>query len=265
MPETLLTLDHVSMSYGSNLVLRDISINVDKLSEKPCGKVICFLGPSGMGKTQLSRIIAGLQLPTSGNVLLKDGVTGPGKACMVPQDYSMFDYATVAANLGIAGKQAGYSHERINIEATKLIETFGLGEHLGKYPKELSGGTRQRVAIARQLMCPSNYIVMDEPFSGLDPISKSRTMDAITKVAAISPYNVIIIVTHAVTEGLTIADTVWMLGYEKDANGANIPGARLVDVFDLAALGFAWQPDLESNPEFLKFARQVKDRFKTLR
>lgn len=265
--DVLLELDKVNLSFGSNLVLRDVNAKVTRIdrADVPCGRVICFLGPSGIGKTQLSRIIAGLQAPTSGSVRLKAGPTGRGLVGMVPQFYPMFDYATVAGNLMIAGHQGGLDPKETNEKASSLIETFGLRDHLAKYPKELSGGTKQRVAIARQLMCASNYMVMDEPFSGLDPISKAKTMDAIIKLSQLDANHVIIVVTHAVTEGLTIADTVWMMGYEKGEDGKNIAGARLVSTFDLAALGYAWHPDLEREPAFLSFAREVKDRFNTLR
>lgn len=265
MPETLLDLNHVSLSFGSNLVLRDVCAKVTKIDRPGQGRVICFLGPSGIGKTQLSRIIAGLQAPTQGNVLLKDEPTQRGKVCMVPQAYPMFDYTTVMGNFEISGKMGGLDQGAINEKATAYIRTFNLSEHLTKYPRELSGGTKQRAAIVRQLMCVSDYLVMDEPFSGLDPINKAMCMETIIKLSHEGNYKVIIVVTHAVTEGLTIADTVWMLGYEKDASGANIPGARLVSTFDLADLGFAWHQDLESDPKFLSFAREVKDRFNTLR
>lgn len=260
--EILLEVKDVSLRFGDKLILDRVNAQVYDI-ERPevhQGQVICFLGPSGIGKTQLSRIIAGLQKPTSGSVRLKDDPTAPGKVCMVPQHYPMFDYTTVAQNLFIAGKQAGLSKGDINAKAAGYIETFGLKEHLYKYPRELSGGTKQRVAIARQLMCATNYMVMDEPFSGLDPIMKQRTTEAITKLAQMDTYNTIIIVTHDVTEGLTVADTCWMMGYEQGK-----PGARLVEQYDLAALGFAWRPDLNHDSKFMEFVRLVKDRFQTLR
>lgn len=255
------------MAYGSNLILRDVNATITKIERKdqPNGSVVCFLGPSGMGKTQLSRIIAGLQTPTSGHVQLRSGPTGRGKVSMVPQTYPMFEYTTVAGNLIIAGHQGGLNKGEINAKASAYIDLFDLKEHVAKFPRDLSGGTRQRVAIARQLMCASNYIVMDEPFSGLDPISKAKAMEAITKLAQLDAYNTIILVTHDVTSGLIVADTVWMLGYEKDQNGITVAGARIVSAFDLAALGFAWHPDLENDPAFLGFAREVKNRFNTLR
>lgn len=257
--EVLLKVEHVTMTFGTNVVLRDV--NAEIVNNDEHGQVVCFLGPSGRGKTQLSRIIAGLQTPTSGQVTLRNGKpTRRGDACMVPQHYPMFDYTTVAGNLRIAGRMAGLNKDQINIRATGFIEEFGLKEHLGKYPRELSGGTKQRVAIARQLMCASNYMVMDEPFSGLDPIMKARAAEAITKLASLDTYNTVIVVTHDVTQGLTVADKVWMLGYDPSTG----PGARIVETYDLVEMGFAWQPNLEANPDFLAFVRKVKDRFQTL-
>jgi ABC-type nitrate/sulfonate/bicarbonate transport system ATPase subunit len=265
----LLEIKGVSMSYGDKLILRDVNATVTDIHRDSVeqGQVICFLGPSGIGKTQLSRIIAGLQKPTAGTVSLQGKPTAPGAVSMVPQHYPMFEYMTVAQNLRAAGKQVRptLTDAKINEKATAFITTFGLGEHLGKYPRELSGGTKQRVAIARQMMCADRYMVMDEPFSGLDPIMKAKTTDAITKLAQIHSHNTVIIVTHDVTEGLTVSDTVWMMGYEKGEDGSNVPGARLVETFDLAEMGFAWRPDLDHDPKFLEFVRHVKDRFKTLR
>lgn len=262
--EVLLELQNISMGFGSKLILRDVSVKVNKITTRPHGKVICFLGPSGMGKTILCRIIAGFQKPTTGRVLLRTCETAPGKVCVVPQNYPMFEYATVKANLEIAATNTGYDARTIQTNVAELVETFGLAEHLAKYPRELSGGTRQRVAIARQLMCPSNYIVMDEPFSGLDPISKASAMGAITALAARDVYNTIILVTHDVTSGLVVADTVWMLGLERSEDGSCVAGARLVTTYDLAELGFAWREDIEQDPAFLVFAREVKNRFNTL-
>jgi ABC-type nitrate/sulfonate/bicarbonate transport system ATPase subunit len=266
--EVLLDLKDVSLSFGDKLILRDINVQVRDIERQGVaqGQVICFLGPSGIGKTQLSRVIAGLQVPSDGTVLLKDGVhTGPGKVCMVPQHYPMFDYMTVAQNLQVAGKMGGLTRTQINEKASGYIELFSLKDHLAKYPKELSGGTKQRVAIVRQLMCATNYMVMDEPFSGLDPIMKKAAQEAIVKLSQLDTYNTVILVTHDVTEGLTVADTCWMMGYELDDSDKRIGGARILHHFDLAELGFAWREDLDHDPKFLEFVREVKDKFRTLK
>lgn len=277
LDSVLLRIDHVSLTLGGKLILRDVCADVT--NSEGVGEVIAFLGPSGIGKTQLSRVIAGLQAPSSGQVLLRGGSdggnlnlvpTGPGKVCMVPQNYPMFEYATVSNNLYIAGKQAGLSNEAINAKASTYIKAFGLESYLHVYPSRLSGGTRQRVAIARQLMCASNYLVLDEPFSGLDPIMKRRAMDAIVTLSLLDTYNTIIVVSHDVTEAMSIADRVWLMGLEKgfstreDAKAGFIPGARLIEQYDLAAEGLAWQPGIEKNPKFQDFVLMVKDKFQTL-
>lgn len=262
--EVLLQLDKVCLSFGDKVVLRDVSTTIHKFEhdeKDAAGRIICFLGPSGIGKTQTSRIIAGLQSPTSGRVLLRgDKPVRRGDVCMVPQNYPMFDYTTVAQNLQIAGKMASLTPSQINEKATSLIHSFGLEDHLAKFPKELSGGTKQRVAIARQLMCVGCYMVMDEPFSGLDPMSKWQAMQAIIKLGSLDAYNCIIIVTHDIIAGMAVSDKVWLLGLEAQALGA-----RIVEEIDLAAMGLAWRPDIKRDPQFQALVAKVEGRFKTLK
>lgn len=264
--EVLLQLDNVCLSFGSKVVLNGVNTIIHRFehpNKEAAGRIICFLGPSGIGKTQTSRIIAGLQQPTAGQVLLRGNKpVAPGDVCMVPQNYPMFDYATVAQNLAIAGKQGGLTAQAANIKATGYIHEFGLAEHLAKYPRELSGGTKQRVAIARQLMCTGHYMVMDEPFSGLDPVSKANAMEAIVKLGALDSYNTIIIVTHDIASGLAVSDKVWLLGLE-----AGKPGARIVEEIDLAALGFSWRSadELQESKDFQMLIREITTRFKSLK
>lgn len=262
LTDVLLDIKGVNLSLGGKRILRDVDVTIT--NSEGVGEVICFLGPSGIGKSVLSRVIAGLLKPDTGEVLLRQGPkmerTAPGKVCVVPQFYPLFDYTSVSTNLWIAGKMGGLTKSAINAKASLYIEAFDLKEHLGKYPKELSGGTKQRVAIARQLMCASNFLIMDEPFSGLDPIMKKEVMSAIVKLSQLDAYSTIIIVTHDVTEGLSIADRAWLMGLE---NGK--AGAKIVESLDLAELGFAWREDIAKDPKFLAFVGEVKDKFQTLK
>lgn len=265
--EKLLTIDHVSLKFGNNLVLRDVCAEITdvEVEGRTQGQVICFLGPSGIGKTQLSRIMAGLQTPTSGKVMLAgQELTQKGKVGMVPQNYPLFDYLTVAENLLLAGKQGGLSKDVVLKSMTMYGTALGLTEHANKYPCELSGGTRQRVAIVRQMLCADHYIVMDEPFSGLDPIMKKAAADLIVKLSQLHSKNTIIIVTHDIAQGCAVADTVWLMGYEKDGDKF-LPGARLVEQYDLAALDLAWHPDIADDTRFQSFVRDINHRFHTLR
>jgi ABC-type nitrate/sulfonate/bicarbonate transport system ATPase subunit len=288
--DVLLDVHNVSLSFGDKLVLRDVHAHISNIArpDQVQGQVICFLGPSGIGKTQLSRIIAGLQKPTVGRVMLPSGQaydaegkrvsrsdpgahlvsdveTYKGKVGMVPQNYWMPEYLTVAAHLALAGGQGGLTPPQIKEKAEMFTALFGLGDYLKSFPKELSGGTRQRVAIARQMMCAGHYLVMDEPFSGLDPIMKAKASEAITTLASLDELNTVIIVTHDISEGMAIADTVWLMGYEPNDRGGFLPGARIVEQYDLAAKGLCWRADIQSDPDFLELVGAVKARFQTLR
>lgn len=259
LDEVLLDINGVSLDLGGKCILRDVNVQIK--DNDVIGQVVCFLGPSGIGKTQLSRVIAGLQLPTGGSVTLRGGgLTAPGSVCMVPQNYPLFEWTTVRGNLIIAGKQDGLNAKASLDRAQQYIDAFSLGDHLDKYPKELSGGTRQRVAIVRQLMCASTYLVMDEPFSGLDPVMKRAAMDCIVKLSTLDTYNTIIIVTHDVTEGMSIADMVWLMGKDQGVDGATIKA-----IVDLAKMGLAWRPDIQKDPVFHELVLDVKDRFNGLR
>lgn len=261
----LLEIKGVNLSYGPNVILRDVNARITDVVApgKTIGQVVAFLGPSGIGKTQLSRIVAGLQAPTSGEVVLGNGEhTHKGGVGMVPQNYCLFDYLTVKGNLEVAGRQTGLTNFDIDDPKTKmnhLVEALGLRQHLGKFPCELSGGTRQRVAIAQQFMCADHYLVMDEPFSGLDPVAKRAAGDLIVELSDLHEDNVIIFVTHDI-QSIRYADTVWLMGLE---NGQ--PGARVVETYDLAALGLCWEPGVERKPDFTELVHHIEDRFATLR
>src|SRR5262249_55242809 len=134
------------------------------------GQVVSLLGPSGVGKTRLLRIIAGLDAPDAGTVLGKDDTPLPaGSVGVVFQDYPLLRHRTVEDNLEIAGKIGGLDADDARKRTRELLKTFGLTERASFYPAQLSGGQRQRAAIAQQLVVPRQLLLMDEPFSGLDP------------------------------------------------------------------------------------------------
>lgn len=252
--QTLVSIEHVSLTLGGRQILRDVNAAVQNITRQDCiqGQVVCFLGPSGIGKTQLSRIIAGLQAPTTGRVLLNGVPAARGVVGMVPQTSTLFEFATVQENFSIAAK---YDIKKTPAMAD-YVNRFELKPFLNMYPAQLSGGTRQRVAIVRQLLCSEHLLVMDEPFSGLDLLMKQRACALITQVANLDELNTIIVVTHDVTEGMSIADTVWLMGRE-----AGMPGARIIAQYDLAADNLCWRPDLIHDKMFLEYVAAVKARF----
>lgn len=249
--EVLISIRDVSLKFGDKLILRDVNADIHNIHRPDAvqGQVVCFLGPSGIGKTQLSRIVAGLQDPTTGSVLLNDGVpTAPGAVGMVPQNYLVFDFFTVRENFQAAARNKIFRGD--------LTHEFGLEPHLDKFPSQLSGGQRQRVAICRQLLCDHRTIVMDEPFSGLDPLMKQKACRVITQAANLNEHNTIIVVTHDIIEGMSIADTVWLMGRDK-----GVEGAHIIQTYDLAKEGLCWREDIIHEPKFLEKVAEVKDRF----
>jgi len=266
--ETLLKIDHVSLSYGDKIILRDVNAEIRDIvrPDRTQGPVVGFLGPSGIGKTQLFRIIAGLNQPTSGQVLVNSTLT-PVKAGMVgvvAQNYPLFENRTIFSNLILAAKQieksAGAAHEKV----LKYLKRLDMLECSQLYPAQISGGQRQRIAIAQQLLCSEHFLLMDEPFSGLDLVMEAKVCEVINEIACLDELNTIIVVTHDVTAAATVADHLWLMGRDRDAVGNIVPGARIQETYDLIERDLCWHPGIASSPKFLDFVREVKERFQTL-
>ena len=105
---------------------------------------------------------------------------------------------------------------------------------------------------------------MDEPFSGLDPLAKSAVCETLIDVSTTHELNTIIVVTHDIESAIRISDTLWLLGRNRDASGQPTGGASIQQAYDLAGMGLAWDPDIESRPEFRELAAALKARFATL-
>ncbi|MDO8599753.1 MAG: ATP-binding cassette domain-containing protein [bacterium] len=269
--KVLLQCEGLSVVYGESVILRDVNFEVRDLVRPGhvTGQVIGLLGPSGRGKTQLFRRIAGLDAPTTGFVRIAvNGELRPvqrGEVGVVAQHYPLFEHRSVLQNLVIAGRQANLSPSAAKERAMELLERFQLAHRAGFYPAQLSGGQRQRVAIAQQLMCSSHVFLMDEPFSGLDPEQVDKVIGLVFEVAGMHELNTIVVVTHDVTAAVLAADTIWTLGYDRDAEGNPIPGARIQEVIDLEPRGLAWwqHPTYES-PNLAETVRELRVKFKTL-
>jgi ABC-type nitrate/sulfonate/bicarbonate transport system ATPase subunit len=265
--QRLLTIDSVCVSYDRPILER-VSATVDDIRREGLqqGQVVCLLGPSGIGKSQLFRCIAGLQRPTSGSVRLNGSgrEVQPGEVGVVAQNYPLFNHRTVWGNLmTAAGKHCKTSGDA-RTKCLAVLEEFGMVDTAKAYPMALSGGQRQRVAIAQQLLCSSHFLLMDEPFSGLDPLAKTQVCETIIRVSTSNELNTIIVVTHDIESAIRIADTLWVLGRERDAEGQPVSGASIQEVYNLADMGLAWDPDIESRKEFFELAAALKRRFATL-
>jgi len=248
-----LRVDHLSVTYltrdgmGTEAV-RDVSFDI---ADKPgCGEIVVFLGPSGCGKSTILKAVAGLLVPTKGEVLV-DGepVLGVGRdRGMVFQAYTSFGWLTVRDNVEYGLALRGVPRAERRSQSDKYLQAVGLAEFAGRFPKELSGGMKQRVAIARTLINQPKLVLMDEPFGALDPQTRWGMQGLLLDVAK-SEDNTTLFVTHDVSEAVYLADTVYVLS----SRPARILHAMTVPSF--RERDFA----LKSAPEFRAVEKHLLD------
>ena len=190
--------------------VRDVNLEI---ADKPgVGEIVVFLGPSGCGKSTILKAVAGLLSPTQGQVLV-DGVpvSGIGRdRGMVFQAYTSFGWLTVQENVEYGLKLQGIAKAERAAQAARYLEAVGLMDSARKYPKELSGGMKQRVAIARTLINKPRLLLMDEPFGALDPQTRWGMQGLLIDISR-KEDNTILFVTHDVSEAVYLADTVVVL------------------------------------------------------
>lgn len=299
--DTLLKIDNVGLSAsadglrllekeepGSRPILKNVTAEVKKIERTGYvnGQIVGFIGPSGIGKTQLFRIIAGLNKPTSGAVYVNRDTTfvQAGEVGVVAQDYPLFAHRTVMSNLSLAAGRKEKDSKVAGDKIADFLNEFGLADKAHLYPVQLSGGQRQRIAIIQQILCSSHYLLMDEPFSGLDIIVEGKATDLIQKVADRDGLNTVIVVTHDISAAASIADHIWALGREFDVNGTPTPGllipseqlatnggtyqpisgATIVRTYDLIERGLCWTQMGDHamvQPNMVEFIREVKSDF----
>ncbi|MCM2576903.1 ABC transporter ATP-binding protein [Streptomyces meridianus] len=197
-------LDHVSKSFGRHgarqQVLDDVSLDVAP------GEFVCLLGASGCGKSTLLNLVAGLDRPTSGTI----ETTGHCRPALMFQEHALFPWLTAGRNVELALRMRGVPRAERREEAERLLELVRLKEAHGKRVHELSGGMRQRVAMARALAQDSGLLLMDEPFAALDAITRDVLHDELTRIWRETNLSVLF-VTHNVREAVRLAQRVVLL------------------------------------------------------
>jgi len=199
--EYILSTKNVDKSFkldsSKQKVLDDISVDI-----KP-GEFVCFVGPSGCGKSTLLRLISGLMKPDSGGVTMRPKT----KLAFVFQNFGLFPWLTVEQNIGFGLKMNGVPKETIDAEVKKQIAQMRLQGFETKHPKELSGGMKQRVGIARALSVKPDILLLDEPFSALDTFTAENLRQDLLNIWQKQQLTVVM-VSHLVEEAVELSDKV---------------------------------------------------------
>ena len=208
----MIRIENIEKRYTNNgtvtsAVLSEINITV------PGGEFCCILGPSGCGKTTLLNLIAGFIKPSSGRILFNGiPVTAPGpERGVVFQDATLFPWLTARQNVEFGLRQRGLKKDDRFHTADAYLKMVGMSGHADAFPHTLSGGMRQRIAIARVLALEPSALLMDEPFSSLDTNSRERLQDELLRVWE-AQRRTLIYVTHSVEEAVYLADRVIIMG-----------------------------------------------------
>jgi len=190
------------------IALKDINLEIKQ------GEFVCLLGPSGCGKSTLLNAVAGFALPSSGAITVEGKlITGPGPdRGMVFQEYALFPWMTVAQNIAFGMEVQKKDKAEIDLTVNQLLEMLHLNDFRDRFPKDLSGGMRQRVAIARILALDSPIMLMDEPFGALDALTRRNLQDELLRI-----WNklgkTILFVTHSIEESIYLADRIVVMTY----------------------------------------------------
>jgi polar amino acid transport system ATP-binding protein/sulfate transport system ATP-binding protein/NitT/TauT family transport system ATP-binding protein len=270
--EILLQARNISLCYGEKCILRDINFCIRDIVRPGIqqGQVVSLVGRSGIGKTQLFRVLSGLQNPTGGSITIRerkpaemgDGVievwrerpVRAGDMGVIFQNYYQFGWRTVKQSLLMAARRNPALAEKEEDAIREYAGRFDIDGVLHRYPSQLSGGEQQRVSIIQQLLKGSNFLLLDEPFSGLDICVLEKVTELLQQVSLSDEWKTLIIVSHDIATAVAISDTVFILGHAKDAEGST-----LVREIDLMERGLAWRSDLREDKVFLDTLAEIKD------
>ena len=228
---------------GRLVALKDFNLEVH------AGEFITIVGPSGCGKSTFLNVLGGLHRPSAGEVLI-DGkaVTGPGPdRAMVFQDYGLLPWRTVEKNVEFGLEMRGQLTEASRAQVRRYISMVGLEGFEQSYPRELSGGMRQRVGLARALAIEPRILMMDEPFAAVDLITRELMQEELARIITATQQTVIFI-THSVDEAIHLGDRLVVIsgrpGRVKAIHTVNLPRPRE-------------RTHLRSNPEYVRLRERV--------
>ncbi len=217
--EKIIKIRELTKKFGNITAIENITFDIEK------GKVTAILGPSGSGKSVLVKLILGLLIPTSGKILYKERnifefndkeiYSMRQEFSMLLQDGALFDSMSVEDNVAFPLKVRKRPKNEIKDKVNFYLENVGLGGFGKRYPSELSGGQRRRVALARALVTEPKVIILDEPTTGLDPITTENIETLILRIKEQNPDKTFILITHDPFSAFKLADNIAILFFGK--------------------------------------------------
>jgi ABC-type nitrate/sulfonate/bicarbonate transport system ATPase subunit len=268
--DTVLHVSNLSIAYGNKVIISDINFE-EKNVVRPGttqGQIVAFVGRSGRGKSTLFRALTGLEQPTSGTVLIPDyrqAITNgqqpakqvaEGDVGFVDQRYTLFRHKTIYQALKFALRNAAGSEAEKHDRIMQYLVEWGLEAAKNQYPNELSGGQRQRTAILEQLLSSGYYMVLDEPFSGLDVGNIQSVKKSLALINKSHELNTVIFSTHDIELAVELADSLYVLGYGTNPDGTLKNTGTILRHFDLKKMGIAWHDEL--TPAHLEVVKEIK-------
>jgi ABC-type nitrate/sulfonate/bicarbonate transport system ATPase subunit len=263
--ETLLYVENLSVAYDDNIIIKDINIvekDVVREGNSCTGQVLAFVGRSGRGKSTFFKALTGLVSTTSGKILIKDfenpvpntaKSVSEGDIGFVDQKYTLFRHKTVSEALKFSLRKSPLSSIDKENKIKVYLKEWGLENCADKYPNELSGGQRQRTAIIEQLFSSDQFIVLDEPFSGLDVGNIEEVKKAFELLGNSSEFNTVIFSTHDIELALELAQVIYVIGYPT-IDGKQQQYGTIVAKYDLREMGLAWKDYCEDH---LKLSKEI--------
>jgi len=245
----MIEIDHVSQVFQTSarrdhLALSDFSLTIE------AGAFVSILGPSGCGKSTLLYIVGGFVKPTTGVARVKgNAITGPGPdRGPVFQEFALFPWKSVLGNVMYGPRQQGVRREEAEAQSRRLIEMVGLKGFEHFYPKELSGGMKQRVALARTLAYHPSVLLMDEPFGALDAHTRTRLQNDLLNIWE-RDRKTVLFVTHSVEEAVFLSDKVVVM--------TRAPG-RIKEIVDIGLPRPRRRAELLLDPRYQKYVVDIE-------
>jgi nitrate/nitrite transport system ATP-binding protein len=214
-----LSIEGIARQYSGRPVFRDVWFGVER------GEFVALIGHSGCGKTTILNILAGLEAPDAG-VIVMDGreVSGPAlDRAVVFQSHALLPWLTALGNVAFAvrSRHPDWPKARVQEQARQVLDLVGLGDAASRRPAELSGGMKQRVGIARALAATPALLLMDEPFSALDALTRGTLQDEVLRLVA-GGHQTAFMITHDVDEAILLADRILLMTNGPDARVAEV-------------------------------------------